>query len=131
MRDNTNKRESYFDEVIRLHREYGYGEHRVSRILPIGHSTVSRWVRIFANENQSNSTTMKKNEQPPLTNTLESTSDVKHLQAEVKRLQSQLDYERLRAEAYNEMINVAEVQFKVPIRKKLAPNGLKLAYKEF
>jgi len=44
----TRKKELYFDEVIRLHYEKGYGEDRISAISPVGHSTVNRWIRIFA-----------------------------------------------------------------------------------
>lgn len=38
---------------------------------------------------------------------------VESLQAELSRLQSEL-----RADVYNEMINIAEATFKIPIRKK-------------
>jgi transposase len=46
----TKKQKLYFEEVIRLHNENGYGEKRISSILSIGHSTVSRWIAIFAAE---------------------------------------------------------------------------------
>jgi hypothetical protein len=50
--------------------------------------------------------------------------DIESLRSEVARLQKQLEYERVRADAYDEMINVAEAKFKIPVRKtKLAPNG--------
>jgi len=45
---HTRKQELYFDEVIRLHYEKGYGEDRIFAIIPVGHSTVNRWIRIFA-----------------------------------------------------------------------------------
>jgi hypothetical protein len=45
-------------------------------------------------------------------------SEVQALQAEVVRLQSELKGERLRADAYDEMINVAESKFNISIRKK-------------
>ncbi|MBR0297604.1 MAG: DDE-type integrase/transposase/recombinase [Bacteroidales bacterium] len=47
---HTEKQLKYFDEVIRLHYEEGYGEDRISQILPIGHTTASRWIAIFAKE---------------------------------------------------------------------------------
>ena len=47
-------------------------------------------------------------------------SDLKFLQSEVIRLQSQLKQESLRADAYDEMINVAESGFNnIAIRKKV------------
>jgi DNA-binding transcriptional regulator LsrR (DeoR family) len=55
---HTKKQKKYFSEVTRLHYEYGYGEDRISRILPIGHTTVSRWIAIFAAENDEVSVQM-------------------------------------------------------------------------
>ena len=118
MKYKTRKQELYFDEVIRLRQEFGYGEDRISKILPIGHTTVSRWLGIFAAEQQNKSESMgvSKNkqteEQPAIT------KDVKALEAEIQRLRAQLKYESLRAEAYDELINVAESQFNISIRKK-------------
>ena len=57
---HTKKQKEYFKEVIRLHYEKGYGEARISRILPIGHSTVSGWIGIFASENDVKSVSMSK-----------------------------------------------------------------------
>jgi uncharacterized protein YlxW (UPF0749 family) len=44
--------------------------------------------------------------------------DVKSLQEEVIRLRSQLEKAEIKAEAYEELINVAESKFKISIRKK-------------
>jgi transposase len=51
MHIQTKKQRQYFKKVIKLHYEKGYGEDRISRIIPTGHSTVSRWIAIFAAEN--------------------------------------------------------------------------------
>ncbi|MCQ2210345.1 MAG: hypothetical protein MJZ34_08640 [Paludibacteraceae bacterium] len=45
---HTEKELKYFKEVIRLHYEEGYGEDRIAKILPVGHTTASRWIAIFA-----------------------------------------------------------------------------------
>ena len=50
-------------------------------------------------------------------------SDMNSLKAEVARLRTALKEESIRADLYDEMINVAEEQFKIPIRKKLAPSS--------
>jgi hypothetical protein len=118
---HTKKQRLYFEEVIRLHCEHVYGERHISRILPIGHSTVSRWIAIFAAENGDKSISMKKKKskrqtQPDAVAT--QVNDVKALEAEVARLRSELKYEKFRADAYDEMIRVAESMFKIPIRKK-------------
>lgn len=41
-------------------------------------------------------------------------------QAAMRQMERELDYQRLRADAYDEMINIAEGKFKIPIRKKAA-----------
>lgn len=48
--------------------------------------------------------------------------------AEIRRLEEELKFQRLRADAYDGMLTVAEQRFKVNIRKKLAPNSKKPAY---
>jgi DNA-binding transcriptional regulator LsrR (DeoR family) len=116
---HTKKQQQYFDEVIRLHYEKGYGEDRISRILPIGHATVSRWISIFVSENKERTVQMRKSKPPsqPLSASTQ-VKEFKSLQVEVRRLQSQLKHERLRADAYEEMIHVAESRFNISIRKK-------------
>ena len=46
----TTRQLKYFDEVIGLHYEEGYGEDRIASILPLGHTTISRWIAIFASQ---------------------------------------------------------------------------------
>lgn len=116
---NSEKRNKYYDEVIRLYTQEGMGCAKISRIIPIGKSTVSGWIRNFANENQVQVIMRRKtsnNIETP-TNGIEST-DVKALQAEIARLKKELAHESLRADAFNELINVAEKQFNISIRKK-------------
>ena len=45
-------------------------------------------------------------------------TSVLELQAELKRLRAQLKKAEIKAEAYDELINVAEAKFNIPIRKK-------------
>ena len=44
--------------------------------------------------------------------------EIARLQARVKELEAQLLRAEIKAEAYDEMINVAEAKFRIPIRKK-------------
>jgi len=116
---HTKKQELYFNEVIRLHREYGWGEGRISKILPISHATVSRWIAIFVAENKGKTVQMKKRKPPTEVITSDTkVSDIKALESEIVRLQAQVKQESLRADAYEEMINVAESKFNIAIRKK-------------
>lgn len=115
---HTEKQLKYFDEVIRLHYEEGYGQDRISRLLPIGHSTVSKWIAIFAKEEgkifgTNDMRKPKKNTYSQVTN-----DEVSKLQTRVKELEAQLLRAEIRAEAYDELINVAEAKFRIPIRKK-------------
>ena len=114
---HTEKQKKYFNEVIRLHYNEGMGEDRISRILPIGHSTVSRWIAIFAADNKQTSAPMESSKSKHPTPAQE-TQDVKALQKRIKELEAQLKHESLRADFYDEMIRVAEDKFKISIRKK-------------
>lgn len=40
------------------------------------------------------------------------------LEAKIKKLEAELEYEKLRTEALNTIINIAEERFNIPIRKK-------------
>ena len=109
----TRKQELYFDEVIRLHYEEGYGEDRISSIIPVGHTTVARWIAIFASEKDIVSD-MKKSPDP----VPQSSSDIEVLQQEIARWRRELRMSQIRTEALDELIYVAESQFNIKIRKK-------------
>lgn len=119
----TEKQLKYFDEVIRLHFEEGYGEDRISSILPVGHTTVSRWISIFVSskgkaitrEDMSKKVGNKASISSKLSKDAE---ELLRLRRENSELTRQLRYEKMRADAYDEMINVAEAMFEIPIRKK-------------
>lgn len=114
----TTKQKLYLEEVLRLHREKGYGEDRISRIIPIGHTTVSRWITKFATANQQNLVQMRKKESRVKEVVTSEEKDLKALKGENARLQAQLRQAQLRADFYDEMINVAEAKFNISIRKK-------------
>lgn len=111
----TEKQRMYYDEVIRLHFEEGYGTDRIENILPIGHSTASRWINNFVAENGKEYPMKKKISPDTATN---SASEVERLKNEIAILQGQLKYQQMRAEAYDTMIEIAEKKFKIEIRKK-------------
>ena len=115
---HTKKQKKYFKEVIRLHYEEGYGENRIARIIPIGHTTAARWIAIFAHEKG------KIKGMADMTKTQETApvhadgKDVRALQKKVKELEAQLLSAEVRAELYDRMIEIAEARFGIPIRKK-------------
>lgn len=114
----TEKQRKYFAEVIRLYYEEGYGERRIERVLPIGHTTVSRWIAIFARAEGKtpNRNDMRKPKQKQPSRS--SSDEVAQLESRIRELEQRLLRAEIRAEAYDEMINVAEAKFRVPIRKK-------------
>ena len=121
----TEKQRLYYDKVIALYRDKHMGKTRISRIIPVSDWTISNWIRTFVAENPSyKNKRMKQAEEKKKRNAvLESVdspvpSDKESLKAEVARLRKALKVESMRAELYNEIINVAEEQFKIPIRKK-------------
>jgi transposase len=75
-----------------------------------GKSAVLNWIRKF-DGNKSKS--MK-----PKNNQAKSGRSIEELEAENARLKQELDVEQLRNRALNVMIDIAENQFKIPIRKK-------------
>ena len=114
----TEKQRMYFSEVIRLHYEKGFGENRISRLLPIGHTTVSRWIAIFAKEKGIISEAQDMEKPQTTSSDQEQSADVKALRNRVKELEAQLLRAEIKAEFYDKMIDVAEAKFKIPIRKK-------------
>lgn len=110
----------YYDEAIRLHFELGYGEDKIAEILPIGHTTAWRWFRKFAAENKGKTTAMARTKKKPAQKASngETQEVVQSLKAELSALRDKLKLAEMRADLYDEMINVAEKKFKVEIRKK-------------
>jgi hypothetical protein len=48
----TKKRELYYERVIALYQQTGYGKKRLGKLFPeIGEKTISRWIANFVSEN--------------------------------------------------------------------------------
>jgi len=75
-----------------------------------GKSAVLNWMRKFDVSNASAMKAKKKQERASKSN--------EELEAENLRLKQELEIEQLRSRALNVMIDIAEKQFKIPIRKK-------------
>jgi transposase-like protein len=80
-----------------------------------GKSAVLNWIRKF---DTADTKKMKKK-------TKTSPANLQLLEAENKRLQEELELERLRVFSLNVMIDLAEEEFKIPIRKKSGAKQLK------
>ena len=82
----------------------------------MGHCTLSRWMTKFglSNTSQKQFTEMKKK----LENTTEKTLRERTLEAKVAQLEKELKDEKLKSLAYSTMIDVAEEELGIDIRKK-------------
>jgi hypothetical protein len=108
------RKAEFYDEVIRLHQEEHLRPCIIAEKLSLKKSTVSFWIRTFAEQ------TAIENMKRDLQITSDSLpTEVQELQKEVLELRKRLVQEKLRADAYDEMINVAEGKFKIKIRKKV------------
>lgn len=116
----------YYDEVIRLYFEEGLGSLRITHLIPVSRSTILRWIRNFVSENPEYRYQMQKASTPKHVDPAAiagqekaSLEEIKALKEELGRLRVKLQKAELRADLYDEMINVAERQFNIPIRKKV------------
>lgn len=120
----SRKREQYYGKAMRLYFEEGMCVPHICKVLPISRSILYRWIAIFAEENPQVAS-MKRVKavkrapvQSPEVHKEGLPRDVRELQAELKKLRAQLNKAEIKAEAYDELINVAEAKFNIRIRKK-------------
>lgn len=113
-------------EILQRFYVSGQTKDRFQKGHNLGHCTLSRWMTIFAEETDIPSLNTQAISR---IKTMESEKksaellEVKRLELEVERLKKELEYERLKSVAYSTMIDVAEEQFGIDIRKKLEPNS--------
>ena len=118
------KRELYYEKAMDLYFKGGMCGTHICKILPISRAILYKWIAIFAEENPQMSSMkrvkgVKKTLSPsPAVQGEEQPQTIQALQDELKRLREQLREAEIKAEAYDELINVAEAKFNIPIRKK-------------
>lgn len=126
----------YLLKALRLYFFENMGYRTIGRIIPVSESSIAIWIRTFAKQHTSKSEIMEAivnlennaDQQPSLSSMDNIISKVvkddkseetpESPENEIRRLKEELKYQRLRADAYNEMITVAEQQFSINIRKK-------------
>ena len=120
----SNKRDLYYEKAMKLYFEEGMCGTHICKVLPISRTILYKWIAIFAEQNPQIASMkgvkkVKKVSKPsPESQAEELPKSVLELQAELKRLRAQLKKAEIKAEAYDELINVAEAKFNIPIRKK-------------
>ena len=120
----SSKRDLYYEKAMKLYFQEGMRVTQISRALPISRAILYKWIAIFVEENPQ-VTSMKrvkeaKNAPKPSPEVQEEElpKTILELQAELKKLRAQLTKAEIKAEAYDELINVAEAKFNIQIRKK-------------
>jgi transposase-like protein len=100
-------KKSVVDEVLKgvLNKEEARWKYGIK-----GSSAVLNWIRKFEGS--------KSQSMNPKAKASKSSKSIEELEAENARLKQELDVEQLRNRALNVMIDIAENEFKIPIRKK-------------
>lgn len=119
-------KDMYYDKALMLHNEKGLGPMKISKLIPVSPTTISLWFRTFAEgdtgtkpaETGPTSTMPDDIKATDMKEAKPTDTDVESLRKEIEKLKKQLSRETLRADAYNEMINIAEKKFNIAIRKK-------------
>lgn len=111
----TEKRGKYYDQVIEIYRKTGYTAYRISKLnkVPVGASTIMRWIANFVAENGEN--TPQEDMRKERTGKAE---EIKALEAKVAELEEQLRVEKMRNRLNDKIIDIAEQRYSIQIRKK-------------
>ena len=125
MNHYSSTRDSYLSQALDLYINQGVRPGRIAKIIPVHKATIYRWIAKFAVDNpqEEPSAMARKSKkdvqtQPEVPVNEALPDDVIALQKEIKDLRAQLTKAEIKAEAFDELINVAEAQFGIQIRKK-------------
>ena len=105
------KRQAIREEVLRMYAETDMSYVEIAEVNGVQLRTVEYIIRNFASE-LPETPVMRKNKKDA------SAEDYDALRAEITRLKKELRHEKMRAEALDTMIDVAEEMFNIPVRKK-------------
>ena len=103
--------------ALEMYRQ-GYSYARISRILSVSKETIRKWCIKFATGTSTINQMKNIMAASEPAQEKEKDADYKALEQRIKELEAQLEKESIRADFYDEMINVAEAKFNIPIRKK-------------
>ena len=112
MNHYSSTRDNYLAQTLSLSKQ-GLPVSTIVKLIPVDRATIYRWIAKFAVDNpQEEPSAMARKSKKALPD------DVIALQKEIKDLRAQLTKAEIKAEAFDELINVAEAQFGIQIRKK-------------
>jgi transposase-like protein len=112
------------EQIIREYLTQGCGFRKLAAKYGISRTTICKWVLIHQgihnlppSEKQEKYSTSSMNSSPKKSSS-DNEQTAKALQQKIAALEKQLQWEKLRADALDTMINVAEKQLDITIRKK-------------
>ena len=124
MNHYSSTRDTYLAQALSLSKQ-GLPVSTIVKLIPVDRATIYRWIAKFAVDNpqEEPSAMARKSKkdvqtQPEVPVNEALPDDVIALQKEIKDLRAQLTKAEIKAEAFDELINVAEAQFGIQIRKK-------------
>ena len=124
--------ETILREVMSLY-DSGWTQQELAQKYCMSQTGISKWITIFAKElenpdmrKKSPKPTKSKNKSkriagitaPEESGSKSVVSDTESAEEKIKRLERELEDARLMRDFYDEMINIAEKDFNIPIRKK-------------
>lgn len=109
--------ESYKIEVVNYYFEHGEDRKKTLETFGIDHANLRDWLRRYPNKEKVSSL-HHQIEEEMAKNFKQLPKDADAAQAEYERLQRELELEKLKTVALNTMIDIAEKELNIPIRKK-------------
>lgn len=109
--------ESYKLKVVKFYFDHGEDRKATLDEFGIDHSNLRDWLRRYP-EKKKVVTLLDQIEKDMAKSYRELPKDASAAQAEYERIQRELELEKLKTAALNTMIDLAESDFKIPIRKK-------------
>jgi transposase-like protein len=110
-------------QIITEYLTQGVGFRQLAQKYGISRTTICKWVAIHQGihnlpltEKQKKYSTSSMNSSPKKASSAASSTEA--LQQKIDALEKQLEWEKLRSEALNTMIDIAEKDLNIPIRKK-------------
>ena len=112
-------REKVLRATIELHRQ-GLSQRKIAKKIGVSQSYVSRILRNFDPGNEYEVEDMEERDRSDKSKSREQQlrEENARLKAELKEARQEADFQSLRADVFDEMINIAERKFGISIRKK-------------
>ncbi len=112
------------DQIILEYLEQGCGYRKLQQKYGISRTTICKWVQIYQGVHGLDRTQKQQNhylrdmDDPQKKRLPKASPTAQDLEKKIAALEKQLQWEKLRADALDTMINIAEDKLKISIRKK-------------